>query len=199
MQIGTTGAVLNQPVIVQVNDEQGTAVPGALVKFNGPAGVSFDPPVGLTDSSGQFSTNVALGSIAARYLITASTSTKTQKRIELNFAEIALGYQQQLGHTLDQKYCVRCHNSESTPERVSNFDNLEVKPHAFTDGDTLNKMSDADLAAIIGHGGRALNKSALMPPYGYTLSKTEIQALIAYLRLISDPPYQGPGMVYVQK
>ena len=27
-----------------------------------------------------------------------------------------------------------------------------------------------------------------MPPYGYTLSKTEIEALIAYIRLISDPP-----------
>jgi hypothetical protein len=44
-----------------------------------------------------------------------------------------------------------------------------------------------------------LNKSPLMPPYGYTLSKTEIQALIAYIRVISDPPYQAPGMTYAQK
>ena len=63
----------------------------------------------------------------------------------------------------------------------------------------LNKMSDADLVAIIGHGGPALNKSPLMPPYGYTLSKTEIQALIAYIRVISDPPNQAPGMIYAQK
>ena len=61
------------------------------------------------------------------------------------------------------------------------------------------KMSDADIAAIISHGGPALNKSALMPPYGYTLSKTEIQALIAYIRAISDPPYQAPGTVYAPK
>ena len=60
-------------------------------------------------------------------------------------------------------------------------------------------MTDADLTAIISHGGASLNKSALMPPYGYTLSKTETQALIAYIRLISDPPYQGSGMLYVQK
>ncbi len=198
-QIGPTGAVLNQPVVVQVNDDQGNAVPGALVEFSGPAGVSFDPPAGLTDSSGQFSTNVALGGIAARYQITASTLTKAQKKVELKLDEIALGYQEQVGHQLDEKYCVRCHNPESTAERVSNYDNLETKPHAFTDGETLNKMSDADLIAIIGHGGPALNKSALMPPYGYTLSKTETQALIAYIRLISDPPYQGSGMVYVQK
>ena len=198
-QIGATGTVLGQSVVVQVNDEQGNAVPGALVEFSGPVGVSFDPPAGLTDSSGQFSTNVALGVIAARYQITASTLTKAQQKVELKLEEMALGYQEQVGHQLDEKYCVRCHNPESTPERVSNYDNLETKPHAFTEGDTLNKMSDADLSAIIGHGGPALNKSALMPPYGYTLSKTEIQALLAYIRLISDPPYHGSGMLYVQK
>jgi len=63
----------------------------------------------------------------------------------------------------------------------------------------LNKMSDADLSAIIGHGGAALNKSPLMPPYGYTLSKTDTAALISYIRLVSDPPYQASGMVYAQK
>ena len=198
-QIGATGMVLAQPLVVQVNDEQGAAVSGALVEFSGPAGASFDPPSGLTDSSGQLSANVALGGIAGRYQLTAHTLTKTQKSVELKSEEIALGYQQQVGYQLDDKYCARCHNPESTPERVSNYDNLEVKPHAFTEGDTLNKMSDADLTAIISHGGPALNKSALMPPYGYTLSKTEVEALISYIRLISDPPYYASGMVYAQK
>ena len=198
-QIGATGTVLAQPLVVQVNDEQGTAVTGALVEFSGPAGVSFDPPSGLTDSSGQLSANVALGSMAGRYQLTAHTSTKAQKPVELKIEEIALGYQQQAGFQLDNKYCACCHNPESTPERVSNYDNLETKPHPFTEGDTLNKMSDADLTAIISHVGPALNKSALMPPYGYTLSKTEIEALISYIRLISDPPYHASGMVYAQK
>ena len=198
-QIGATGTVLPQPLVVQVNDEQGNAVTGALVDLSGPAGVSFDPPRGLTNSSGQLSTNVALGSMAGRYQLTARTLAKTQKPVELKIEEIALGYQQELGFQLDNKYCARCHDPESTPERVSNYDNLETKPHPFTEGDTLNKMSDADLTAIISHGGPALNKSALMPPYGYTLSKTEIEALISYIRLISDPPYHASGMVYAQK
>ncbi len=203
-QIGATGTVLAQPLVVQVNDDQGNAVTGALVEFSGPAGVSFDPPSGLSDSSGQLSTNVALGSMAGRYQLIAHTLTKAQKSVdlkivELKIEEIALGYQQQVGFQLDNKYCARCHNPESTPERVSNYDNLEVKPHPFTEGDTLNKMSDAELIAIIGHGGPALNKSALMPPYGYTLSKTEIEALVSYIRLISDPPYHAAGMVYAQK
>jgi mono/diheme cytochrome c family protein len=198
-QIGPTGMVLAQPLVVQVNDDQGTAVTGALVEFSGPAGVIFDPPSGLTDSSGQLSTNVALGSMAGRYQLSARTSTKAQKLVDLKIEEIALGYQQQVGFQLDNKYCARCHDPESTAERVSNYDNLEVKPHPFTEGDTLNKMSDAELMAIISHGGPALNKSALMPPYGYTLSKTEIEALISYIRLISDPPYHASGMVYAQK
>ena len=198
-QIGATGMVLAQPLVVQVNDEQGTAVTGALVEFGGPAGVSIDPSSGLTDSSGQLSTNVVLGSMAGRYQLTARTISKAQKSVELKIEEIALGYQQQVGFRLDDKYCARCHNPESTPERVSNYDNLETKPHPFTEGDTLNKMSDADLTAIISHGGPALNKSALMPPYGYPLSKTEIEALISYIRLISDPPYHASGTVYAEK
>lgn len=198
-QIGAAGSVLAQPLVVQVNDDQGNAVTGAAVTFSGPSGVSFDPPTGLTDSSGQLSTSVSLGGMAGRYQLVASTLTKAQKRVEIKSEEIALDYQRRLGQLLDDKYCSRCHNPESTPERVSNYDNLEVKPHAFTEGDTLNRMSDADLMAIISHGGPALNKSPLMPPYGYTLSKTEMQALIAYIRMISDPPYQAPGMVYAQK
>lgn len=198
-QLGATGTALAQPLVVQVNDEQGNAVTGAAVEFKGPAGVSFDPANGLTDSSGQLTTNVTLGDIAGRYQLLASTSTKAQKSVELKVEEIALGYQQQVGYQLDNKYCARCHSPESSPERVSNYDNLEVKPHPFTEGDTLNKMSDDDLKNIIGHGGPALNKSALMPPYGYTLSKTEIDALIAYIRSISDPPYHASGLVYAQK
>jgi mono/diheme cytochrome c family protein len=198
-QIGAAGAVLSQPLIVQVNDDQGNAVAGAAVSFSGPGGVCFDPPSGLTDSSGQFSTSVTLGGMAGRYQLVASTVTKAQKKVDLKTEEIALDYQRRLGQLLDDEYCSRCHNPESTPQRVSNYDNLEVKPHAFTEGDTLNKLSDADLMAIISHGGPALNKSPLMPPYGYTLSKTEMQALIAYIRMISDPPYQAPGMIYAQK
>src|ERR1035438_1734905 len=73
-QIGATGTALPQPLVVQVNDESGTAVPGALVEFNGPVGTNFDPMSGLTDASGQVTTTVALGSVAGRYQFTARRS-----------------------------------------------------------------------------------------------------------------------------
>jgi mono/diheme cytochrome c family protein len=197
-QIAQAGTVLPQPLVVQVNDEQGTAVPDALVEFAAAPGVRFDPANGLTDSSGQVTTNVTLGGMAGRYQLTASTIDKSRKKVQLTIEEIALGYQQILGRQLNDQYCERCHNPESTVERVSNFDNLEIKPHPFTEGDTLNKISDADLSAIISHGGPALNKSALMPAWGNTLSKSDIQALITYIRAISDPPNRNAGPVYAK-
>lgn len=197
-QFTQTGSLLPQPVVVQVNDAQGTAVPGALVEFSAVSGVTFDPAAALTDSSGQVTTNVSLGGMAGRYQIVASTFDKANKKIDVKIEEIALGYQQALGKRLNDQYCDRCHNAESTVERVSNYDNLEIKPHPFTEGDTLNKMSDADLTAIITHGGAALNKSALMPAWGNTLSKSDVQALIAYIRAVSDPPSRSAGPVYAK-
>ncbi len=197
-QTAQAGTALPQPLVVQVNDEQGNAVPGALVEFKGAQGMSFDPANGLTDSSGQLTTNVTLGGMAGRYQLTASTSDKAQKKVALTIEEIALGYQQTLGRQLNDLYCDRCHNPESTVERVSNFDNLEIKPHPFTEGETLNKINDADLTSIISYGGPALNKSALMPAWGNTLSKSDIQALISYIRAVSDPPSRNAGPVYAK-
>ena len=195
-QFAQTGSLLPQPVVVQVNDAQGAAVAGALVEFAAAPGVTFDPPSALSDSSGQVTTNVSLGGMAGRYQITAFTFDKSHKKVELKLEEIALGYQQTLGRRLNDQYCDRCHNSESTAERVSNYDNLEVKPHPFSEGDTLNKLSDTDLIAIITNGGPALQKSALMPAWGNTLSKSEVQALIAYIRAVSDPPWRNSEPLY---
>jgi cytochrome c553 len=198
-QLGAPGAALPQPLVVQVNDAQGNAVTGAFVIFSGSGGVRFEPTESLTDSSGQLTTNVMLGGTSGRYELRAASTDKSGKPFTLSITELALGYQEQVGYAVDQNYCARCHDQESSAERVSNYDNLAVKPHAFTDGQTQDALSDADLTAIIGHGGPALNHSALMPPYGATLSRAEVQALIAYIRLISDPPWRAAGVVYAKR
>jgi mono/diheme cytochrome c family protein len=198
-QIGYIGMPLDQPVVVQVNDANGGGVTGAAVYFSGPVGVTFTPAAALTDSNGQVTTNVALGSQSGRYKLTATTHDLSGKNVQIQIEEIALGYQQTLGSQLNATYCIRCHDPESTPQRVSNMDNLAIKPHPFTEGDTLNRMSDADLTAIITHGGAALNKSNLMPAWGYTLSKSDVAALVSYIRAVADPPYQAGGLVYAQK
>jgi Bacterial Ig-like domain (group 1) len=130
-QIAATGSPLDQPVTLQVNDAQGNAVAGAAVTLSGPESVSFQPASGITDSSGQLNAVVSLGS-SGRYQLTATTRDKAGKAVSVSFVAIALGYQQVVGRQLNQQYCARCHDPESTPERVSNFDNLDPKPHAFT-------------------------------------------------------------------
>ena len=90
-------------------------VTGALVVIRGPNGIYLDPADGLTDSSGQFTSNVSLGTIPGRYQLTASTSTKAGKTIDLKIEEIGLGFQEMLGSQLNDQYCARCHNQESTP------------------------------------------------------------------------------------
>jgi mono/diheme cytochrome c family protein len=195
-QTAGVGALLEQPVTVQVNDAQGAAFAGALVRFAGAGGVTFSPDRGFTGSDGQFTTNVGLGGVSGRYRIVAATADSSGKPIEIRIDEVALGYQEMLGQKLNETHCARCHDSESTPERVSNHDNLNAKPHAFTDGTALNAMSDANLVAIISHGGAALGKSAEMPPYGNALTKSEIDALVAFLRAVAEPPYRPQGVFY---
>lgn len=198
-QAASVGSTLEQPVVLQVNDDKGAAVPNVAVHFAGPPGVVFNPRIVLSDSSGQASTIVSIGGSPGRYRIDPWIQDRSGKRIGLPLDEIALGYEQVFGRELAVRYCNRCHDQESTAERVSNYDNLKTKPHALSDGDTLNKMTDDELTSIITHGGPALNRSAEMPAYGYTLSKTEIQAVVSFMRAVSDPPYQSRGVVYAQK
>jgi mono/diheme cytochrome c family protein len=195
-QVARIGTALDQPVVVQVNDAQGTAVPGASVSLSGAPGMKFDPASGLTDASGQFSAQVSAPGTSGRFQVVAATNAG---KVQLKIEEIALGYEETVGRQLNAQYCAGCHDPESTPQRVSNMDNLDPKPHAFTEGDTLNKVSDADLISLISHGGAALNKSASMPPFGYTLSKMDIQALSSYIRAVSDPPYRVPAGGYASK
>jgi mono/diheme cytochrome c family protein len=195
-QSASVGAQLDQSVVVQVNDAKGTAVAGALVRFSGASGVEFHPDSGLTGADGQFTTNVNVGTVAGQYGIVAWTADAAGKRAEVRIGEVALGYQERLGQQINAIHCIRCHDPESTAERVSNHDNLNARPHAFTDGPVLNAMSDANLTAIIAHGGVALDKSAEMPPYGNLLTRPEIDALIAYIRAVADPPYRPQGVFY---
>jgi mono/diheme cytochrome c family protein len=198
-QVSTIGTPLDQPLVIQVNDAQGAAVAGASVRFHSAPGLAFQPALGVTGSDGQFTFAVALGGMAGHYHIVAATTGAGGKNIELRMDELALGFEQNQGRQLSDLYCTRCHDPESTAERVSNHDNLTAQAHAFSDGAFLNKMSDADLLAIIQHGGPALGKSAEMPPYGRTLSKSGILALAAYIRAVADPPHQPGEAFYAQR
>jgi mono/diheme cytochrome c family protein len=194
-QLTQVGSTLPQPLVLQVNGADGNPVTGALVSLYGD-GLQFNPAQALTDSSGQVTIATQLGFNPGEYQVIAETPKSGGGAVTLNLREIALGYEQSVGKAVNDQYCVRCHDPESTPERVSNLDNLSPAPHQFTDGATLNRMSDADLTNVIAHGGPALGKSPQMPAYTATLKPAEIKAVLAYIRTVADPPYQTPGVKY---
>ena len=191
-QVSGVGDDLPQPLVVQVNGADGNAVEGALVSFHG-EGLTFTPQQALSDSTGQVSTSVQLGFVSGDYTVVAETPKREGGSAMLELSEIALGYEATLGSAVNDKYCIRCHDPESTPERVSNLDNLSPAPHPFSDGNVYNRISDAELIQIITRPGTEVRKSPLSPAFGATLKPAEVKAVIAYIRSIADPPYPTGG------
>jgi cytochrome c oxidase cbb3-type subunit 3 len=105
---------------------------------------------------------------------------------------IPLNYQQTQGKRIFYAQCVWCH-ADSTPAGPSNRSNLKPMPALMNDGAVLNSQSDEYLQNIITLGGSAMSKSAMMPPYGQTLTQEEIRDVIEYTRAIAQPTYQPPA------
>jgi len=63
--------------------------------------------------------------------------------------------------------------------------NLEPKPRGFTDSTFLIMADSAYVVKAITGGGLAVDLSAMMPPYGRTLTTTEIEKLAEYVLFLS--------------
>ena len=107
---------------------------------------------------------------------------------------IPLNYEEAQGKRIFYDKCVWCH-ADTTPAGPSNRSNLDQNPPLMNDGATLNSLSDETLYNAIALGGEATGKSAMMPPWGKTLTQDEIRSLIAYIRAIAQPRYQRPAQV----
>jgi len=105
--------------------------------------------------------------------------------------QIPLNFQQAQGKRVFYDKCVWCH-ADATPAGPSNRSNLTPPPPLMNDGAALNGLSDDFMQNIITLGGSAMGKSAMMPPWGRTLTQEEIRAVISYARAVAQPPYQPP-------
>jgi mono/diheme cytochrome c family protein len=105
---------------------------------------------------------------------------------------ISLSYQQAQGKRIFYQQCVWCH-ADATPAGPSNRSNLTPVPPLLNDGATLNTETDEYIQNIVTLGGTAVDKSAMMPPYGRMLSAEEIRSVIAFARAMAQPPYQPPA------
>lgn len=105
---------------------------------------------------------------------------------------ILLNYQQADGKRVFYNNCVWCH-ADATPAGPSNRSNVTPTPPLLNDGSTMNALSDEFMQNIITLGGSAMGKSAMMPPWGRTLTQDEIRAVVAYARAIAQSAYQPPA------
>lgn len=102
-----------------------------------------------------------------------------------------LNYSQEQGRRVFYQHCVWCH-ADSTPAGPSNRSNITPDPGLLNDSAVLGKVNDESLHKIIAAGGSGVGKSAMMPPYGGTLSPGEIDDVIAYIRVIAAPEAPKP-------
>lgn len=89
------------------------------------------------------------------------------------------------GRTLYRGYCAQCHGLEGDGFGV-NAPDMEVAPKDHTETKEMQARSDADLFKAIKQGGKAVDKSVLMPNWDANMSDDEIRDLVAYLRILSN-------------
>jgi len=81
-------------------------------------------------------------------------------------------------------YCAQCHGLTGKGDGPNVTKDFPVSPRNFTSAKEMNKLSNADLRNVILDGGPAVDKSPMMPPWGKTLTKDEVDGLIKYLRVL---------------
>ena len=87
-------------------------------------------------------------------------------------------------------YCAQCHGIAGNGRGI-NIRDMSVQPRNHTDAEYMSQRSDDDLAKADREGGLAIDKSVLMPPWGDTLSPSEIKDMVQYLRTLCHCKYNS--------
>jgi mono/diheme cytochrome c family protein len=101
--------------------------------------------------------------------------------------ERVVSYEETQGGVLYEKHCVVCHGKEGKGDGFNAF-NLDPRPRDFTDSTYMKALSDEQIVQTITGGGRSVNKSPLMPAYGWTLNRQQIRYLDSYVRSFRENP-----------
>lgn len=85
------------------------------------------------------------------------------------------------GKDLYLVYCTQCHGITGDGNGV-NAPHMAVQPRNHTDASEMGTRTDEDLFKVIKGGGKAINKSVLMPAWDGNLDDSQITALVEHLR-----------------
>ena len=95
-----------------------------------------------------------------------------------------MSYELRLGKATFQHYCQTCHGETGAGDGFNAF-NLDPRPRDLSDPAFQKKKTDAELADAIQRGGAGVGLSAIMPPWGRTLSKEQVEQVVLYLRSLA--------------
>jgi len=83
-------------------------------------------------------------------------------------------------------YCAQCHGVSGKGDGPNVTKNFPVSPRDFTNAKEINKLSDADMKNVILDGGPSASKSPMMPPWGKTISASDVDGLVKHLRKLCN-------------
>lgn len=130
---------------------------------------------------------VRVGVPLAALLVVAACSGKPAGRVAAAPpSPKPMSYELRLGRASFQHYCQTCHGETGAGDGFNAF-NLDPRPRDLSDRAFQKKKTDADLTDAIQRGGAGVGLSSMMPPWGRTLSKQQVEQVVLYLRSLGKP------------
>lgn len=92
------------------------------------------------------------------------------------------------GKRLFAQYCVTCHGENGAGDGQNAY-NLDPAPPDFQG--SLSSHPPSYWRQIIESGSGAVGRSSLCPPWGRTITREDVDALVAYLHTLTRPPEEA--------
>ena len=94
------------------------------------------------------------------------------------------------GESVYTSNCASCHGARGQGDGPLSA-GLQPQPARHADGGYMNALSNEHIYKVIEQGGASVGKSAMMAPWGTSLSENEITSLVGFIRTLAEPPYTG--------
>jgi mono/diheme cytochrome c family protein len=125
--------------------------------------------------------------------IAAAACSRTKPAAKPAAAAVPVdSYELRLGKGIFRHYCQTCHGETGAGDGFNAF-NLDPRPRDLSDPAFQKKKSDAELADAVRRGGVGVGLSAMMPPWGHTLSARQIDEVVLAVRSLGKKPEAAPG------
>lgn len=92
------------------------------------------------------------------------------------------------GRLAYNQYCCVCHGVDGDGKGFNAYNlknSFGVQPADFTDSTFMAALTMETIIDVIAKGGKRVNKSQYMPPWGETLTREEIENVVAYISVFS--------------